>query len=101
VSLYARAYKYSGDPHYLEVTRILLHNTKAKMATPKDSFDFVGPGWEREGWNSDPGKWLSWPGANHISGIMTPEEFDPVLFQKISSDPVTGKPVKLTPKAGP
>jgi len=84
VSLYARAYKYSGDPHYLEVTKILLHNTKAKMATPKDSFDFVGPGWEQEGWNSDPGKWLPWPSANHINGIMTLEEFDPALFKKIA-----------------
>ena len=54
VSLYARAWKYSGDPHYLDVTRILLHNTKAKMATAKDTFDFVGPGWEQEGWNADP-----------------------------------------------
>ena len=84
VSLYARAYKYSGDKHYLDVTRILLHNTKAKMATAKDNFDFVGPGWEQEGWNSDPGKWLSWPGANHVNGIMTLEEFDPVLFKRIA-----------------
>jgi hypothetical protein len=84
VSLYARAYKYSGDPHYLEVTRILLHNTKAKMATSKDTFDFVGPGWEQEGWNSDPGKWLPWTGANHVNGIMTLEEFDPALFKKIA-----------------
>jgi hypothetical protein len=84
VSLYARAYKYSGDAHYLGVTRILLYNTKAKMATPRDTFDFVGPGWEQEGWNSDPGKWLPWLGANHVNGIMTLEEFDPDLFKKIA-----------------
>jgi hypothetical protein len=86
VSLYARAYKYSGDPHYLEVTKILLHNTKAKMATPKDMFDFVGPGWEQEGWNSDPGKWLPWPGANHVNGILTLEAFDPALFRQLTAE---------------
>ena len=87
VSLYARAYKYSGDPHYLDVTRILLHNTKAKMATPKDTFGFVGPGWEQEGWNADPGKWLTWTGANHLNGIYTLEEFDPALYKRLAAKP--------------
>jgi hypothetical protein len=86
VSLFARAYKYSGDPHYLAVTRILLHNTKAKMATPKDTFGFVGPGWEQEGWDSDPGKWLPWPAANHLNGIVSLEEFDPALYRQIAKE---------------
>ena len=85
VSLYAKAYRYSGDPHYLNVTRILLHNTKAKMATPKDTFDFVGAGWEQEGWNADPGKWLAWTGANHLNGIFTLEEFDPSLYRQLAA----------------
>jgi hypothetical protein len=85
VSLYARAYKYSGDAHYLDVTRILLHNTKAKMATAKDTFDFVGPGWEQESWSGDPGKWLTWMGANHLNGIYTLEEFDPALYKQLAT----------------
>jgi hypothetical protein len=87
VSLFAKTYKYSGDRHYLDVARILLHNTKAKMATPKDTFDFVGPGWEQEGWNSDPGKWLAWTGANHLNGIYTLMEFDPVLYRQLAAKP--------------
>jgi hypothetical protein len=87
VTLYAKAYEYSKDPHYLEVTKILLHNTKAKMATPKDTFDFVGPGWEQEGWNADHGKWLTWMGANHLNGIYTLEEFDPKLYRQLATKP--------------
>jgi hypothetical protein len=87
VSLYAKAYKYSGDRHYLDVARILLHNTKAKMATPRDTFGFVGPGWEQEGWDADPGKWLAWMGANHLNGIYTLEEFDPALYRQLATKP--------------
>lgn len=87
VSLYAKAYKYSGDAHYREVAQILLHNTKAKVATPKDTFDFVGPGWEQESWSNDPGKWLPWLAANHLNGIMTLEEFDPALYRQLAAKP--------------
>ena len=84
VSLYAKAYKYTGDEHYLEVARILLHNTKAKMATSRDTFDFVGPGWEQEGWTGDPGKWLPWMAANHLNGIDSLQEFDPNLYRELA-----------------
>lgn len=87
VTLYAKAFKYSGDSHYLDVARILLHNTKAKIATPADTFDFVGPGWEQEGWNADPGKWLPWLAANHLNGIMTLQEFDPRLYRRLAQKP--------------
>ncbi|HEX4636437.1 MAG TPA: hypothetical protein VH189_09670, partial [Rhizomicrobium sp.] len=84
VSLYAKAYKYSGDSHYRDVAQILLHNTKAKVATSKDTFEFVGPGWEQESWSNDPGKWLPWLAANHLNGIMTLEEFDPALYRQLA-----------------
>jgi len=87
VSLYAKAYKYSGDRHYLDVARILLHNTKAKVATARDTFEFVGPGWEQESWSNDPGKWLPWLGANHLNGILTLEELDPALYRELTSKP--------------
>jgi hypothetical protein len=87
VSLFARAYKYSGDTHYRDVAQILLHNTKAKMATGRDTFDFVGAGWEQESWSADPGKWLPWISANHLNGIMTLEEFDPALYKELAEKP--------------
>jgi hypothetical protein len=67
--------------------QILLHNTKAKVATAKDTFEFVGPGWEEESWSGDPGKWLSWLGANHLNGILTLEEFDPALYRQLAARP--------------
>ncbi|HEX4270506.1 MAG TPA: hypothetical protein VHZ32_03935, partial [Rhizomicrobium sp.] len=87
VPLYAKAYKYSGDIHYRDVAQILLHNTKAKMATARDTFDFVGPGWEQESWSADPGKWLPWMAANHLNGIMSLEEFDPALYRQLAEAP--------------
>jgi hypothetical protein len=85
VTLYAKLYKYTGDKHYLEVARVLLHDPKSKMATPKDTWGFVGPGWEQEGWGSgDHGKWLTWPGANHLNGIYTLMEFDPALYRQLA-----------------
>ena len=85
--LYAKVYKYSGDPHYLDVARILLHNTKAKLAMPGRTFGFLGPGWEQEGWAGQPGKWLPWLNANHLNGIYATEEFDPVLFKQLCVKP--------------
>jgi hypothetical protein len=55
--------------------------------TERDAFDFVGPGWEQESWSGDPGKWLPWLAANHLNGIMTLQEFDPDLYQKLAEKP--------------
>jgi hypothetical protein len=87
VSLFAKAYKYSGDLHYRDVAQILLHNTKAKIATARDTFDFVGPGWEQESWSADPGKWLPWMAANHLNGIYTLQELDPALYRQLAEKP--------------
>jgi hypothetical protein len=37
---------YTGDRHYLEVARILLHNTKGILAVPGRENDLAGPGWQ-------------------------------------------------------
>jgi hypothetical protein len=37
---------YTGDRHYLEVARILLHNTKGMLAVPGRENDLAGPGWQ-------------------------------------------------------
>jgi hypothetical protein len=87
VALYAKAYKFSGDAHYRDVARILLHNTKAKVATARDMFEFVAPGWEQESWSGDPGKWLPWLAANHLNGILALEEFDPALYRQLAARP--------------
>ena len=92
VHLYAKVYKYLDDPHYLDVARILLHNTKAKLAIPGRTFGYPGPGWEQEGWAGQPGKWLPWLNANHLNGIYATEEFDPVLFKQLCAKPAPRPP---------
>jgi len=88
---YARLYKYTNDPHYLEVTRILLFDTKSMLALPGRTYDLLGPGWQQENWGLGPGRrgfgshrtWLPWVSVNHLHGITGLEEFDPALFQQL------------------
>jgi hypothetical protein len=88
---YARLYKYTNDPHYLAVTRILLFDTKSMLALPGRTYDLLGPGWQQENWGLGPGRrgfgshrtWLPWVSANHLHGIMGLEQFDPTLYQQL------------------
>ena len=88
---YARLYKYTNDPHYLDVTRILLFDTKSMLALPGRTYDLLGPGWQQENWGLGPGRrgfgshrtWLPWVSVNHLRGITGLEEFDPALFHQI------------------
>ena len=43
VPLYAKLY--TGDEHYMDVARILLHGTKAMLALPVRTYDLAGQGW--------------------------------------------------------
>ena len=94
VPLYAKVHKYSGDPHYLDVAKILLHNTKAMTAMPGRTYGMLGPGWQQEHWSmsqnrgyGQKGKWLPWLVTNHLNGIYATEEFDPVLFKQMCAEP--------------
>ena len=94
VPSYAKLYKYTGDKHYLDVARILLHNTKSMVALPGRQYDMKGIGWQQEGWRMGPGGsgrgigghrfWLPWVSANHLYGITGLEEFDPDLFKQLT-----------------
>jgi hypothetical protein len=94
VPSYAKLYKYTGDEHYLDVARVLLHDTKSMVALPGRQYDMRGIGWQQEGWRMGPGGagrgvgghrfWLPWISANHLHGITGLEEFDAALYQKIA-----------------
>ncbi len=93
VPSYAKLYNLTKDEHYLDVARILLHNTKAMVALPGRQYDLKGIGWQQEGWRVGPGSsrgvgghrfWLPWVSANHLYGITGLEEYDAALFRKLS-----------------
>ena len=97
VPSYAKLYRYSGDRHYLDVARLLLHDTKSMLALPGRQYDMKGVGWQQEHWRMGPGGpgrgvgghrfWLPWVSANHLYGITGLEEFDPALFKTLSTKP--------------
>lgn len=96
-SSYAKLYKLTQDEHYLEVARVLLHDTKSMVAIPGRQYDMRGIGWQQEGWNMGPGRngrgvgghrfWLPWVSANHLYSITGLEEYDPALFKTVSLNP--------------
>lgn len=99
VPSYAKLYNYTHDEHYLEVTRILLHDTKSMVALPGRQYDMKGIGWQQEGWRFGPGGpgrgvgghrfWLPWISANHLHGITGLEEYDPKLYKRLSTKPAS------------
>jgi hypothetical protein len=91
VPSYAKLYKYTGDAHYLDVARVLLHGTKAMLALPGREYDLKGPGWQQEHWRMGPTRgigahrtWLPWISVNHLHGITGLEEFDSTLYQQLA-----------------
>jgi hypothetical protein len=89
---YAKLYKYTNDEHYLDVARVLLHDTKSMLALPGRSYDLLGPGWQQEHWRMGPGvrgigahrTWLPWISINHIHSITGFEELDAALYQRLA-----------------
>ena len=89
-------YNLTKDELYLDVARVLLHDTKSMVALPGRPYDVKGIGWQQEGWRMGPGSsrgvgghrfWLPWVSANHLYGITGLEEYDPALFKKLSTKP--------------
>jgi hypothetical protein len=80
---YARLWQLTNDPHWLEVARILLHNTKNMIALPGRTFDLAVPGWQQEHWSFAPQRgyglhrgWLPWVATSQLNGIFGVMELD-------------------------
>jgi hypothetical protein len=101
VPSYAKLYNLTKDEHYLDVARVLLHDTKSMVALPGRQYDMKGIGWQQEGWRMGPGGpgrgvgghrfWLPWITSNHLYGINGLEEYDPALFKRLSAKPANTK----------
>jgi uncharacterized protein YyaL (SSP411 family) len=92
VDEYARMYVLAKDPHYKDVARILLHDTKSMVALPGRQYDLPGPGWQQEHWGLAPKRgfgvdrlWLPWVATSQLNGIFGLEEFDPKLYKQLAS----------------
>lgn len=76
---YFRLYQITNDPHYLDVARILLNNTK-QMIDLDGRLNFAEPGFQQEGWCFSPDRglkrgygvsvWLPWVSVSHLHGIF-------------------------------
>jgi hypothetical protein len=104
VDEFARLSKHTGDPHYMDVARVLLYGTKAMLALPGRSYDMLGPGWQQEHWSMSLGRGhanhrneFPWIPANHMNGLLSLKIFDPTLYQELAR-PVAGQ--KEIPLAG-
>jgi uncharacterized protein YyaL (SSP411 family) len=101
VPSYAKLYNLTKDQHYLDVARVLLHDTKSMVALPGRQYDVKGIGWQQEGWRIGPGSsrgvgghrfWLPWISANHLYGIVGLEEYDPALYKQLSQPATANRP---------
>ncbi|MDF9826167.1 hypothetical protein M2447_000243 [Ereboglobus sp. PH5-10] len=93
VESYARLSRESKDTHYMDVARILLHNTKAMVGNPDDLRGTRGPGWQQEHcWLDLPrGKgrhrvWLPWVTVSHLRGINDLIDYDAELYKKLAAE---------------
>ena len=94
VPSYAKLYKETKDQHYLDVARVLLHDTKSMVALPGRLYDMKAAGFQQEGWRMGPGGpgrgvgghrfWLPWISANHLYGITGLQELDSVLYRQLA-----------------
>jgi uncharacterized protein YyaL (SSP411 family) len=92
VDEFARLYRHTGDEHYRDVARLLLHNTKAMVALPAHPHDLRGLGWQQEHYSLAPPRgqglhrlWLPWVATSQLNGIFGLMEFDPKLFKRLAS----------------
>jgi len=90
VDEYAKLYKYTGNKHYFDVAKILLHNTKGMLALPDRPYQYRAPGWIQEHWSLAPprGKglhpgWLPWVTTSALNGICETEAFDKGLYEEL------------------
>lgn len=88
---YARLYQHTGDEHYLEVARVLLHATKAMLALPDRPYDVLAPGWQQEHWRMTFGRGYGghrnafpWVSANHLNGLLSLQIFVPELYEELA-----------------
>jgi hypothetical protein len=97
VDEFARLSAWTGDGHYSDVARLLLHDTKEMVAILGRPYDLRGPGWQQEHWSFAPVRgyglhrsWLPWVATSQLKGIVGLKEFDPALYKEFTAPPAKG-----------
>ena len=74
---FARLGHLTGEPHWIDVARLVHHGSKSMLATVQRTFDLAGPGWQQEHWgfatNRGQGlnrSWLPWAAVATIDGVF-------------------------------
>lgn len=93
VGTYVSLYQRTGDKHYLDVARILLHNTKAMIQLPDRDYGLRGPGWQQEHYSLAPPRgvgrhqyWLPWVAVTQLGGIKSVQDLDKELKKSLLVD---------------
>jgi hypothetical protein len=91
VDEYAHLYKLTGNKHYKNVAKLLLHNTKSMIALPNRLYDLRGIGWSQEHFTFAPPRglglhrgWLPWVSTSHLNGILMLEMLDKNLYKELT-----------------
>lgn len=71
VPSYAKLYNLTKDQHYLDVARVLLHDTKSMVALPGRQYDVKGIGWQQEGWRMGLGGASAGRGSGSLGSRQT------------------------------
>lgn len=92
VDEFAKLYLYTGDEHYKDVARLLLHSTKNDLALPGRLGDYYEPGAQQEHWGTVSGRGigrhrgaLPWVTVNHITGIFGLKDVDAELYKELTT----------------
>lgn len=92
VASYARLYRLTNDSHYLDVARILLHNTKAMVGIPGRTHGLRGAGWQQEHYcftlPRGVGRhqyWLPWVSVSQLRGINDLIAMDRKLYDALAT----------------
>lgn len=87
---FAKLWRLTNDPHYLDVARLLLHATKTMISLPDRLFDLGGAGWQQEHWSIAPRRgyglhrgWLPWNSTSQLAGIYDLKDLDPALYRQL------------------
>jgi len=86
---YAHLWCYTGDQHYRDVARLLLHNTKTWIQMPGRNYGMRGDGWQQESWSmvhrghSWHRLWLPWVSTSQLNGIYGVQDMGEEVMKEL------------------